>query len=90
MFSSPYESLSLVPNENFVLFEKDFFGDNNLRLAKMYYIYIEYEDKIISFEPGFMGQGLWSDNESAMEVSKKIIVIFSTFVKWPFLTKGHT
>ena len=57
------------PNSRFTRFESNLFGINNLRLSKRYTFYIYSEDGVeIEFGTGFMGEGLWSDPNSAMEV----------------------
>ena len=67
-FSEPYDEVKLSIYSYVPALEQNMLGDN-LRYAKDYSISVDGRDTDLEVEAGFLGEGVWSDPNSAMEVS---------------------
>ena len=67
-FSEPYDELRLSLRSSFNVLETDMLGPDSLRYAKYYHIYVDERETDLEIEPNFLGEGVWSDPNSAMQV----------------------
>ena len=67
--SEPYDELELEIDQDFAVLESNMLGPDNLRYAKEYRIYVRDRETELVVEPNFLGEGIWSDPSSSMEVN---------------------
>ena len=78
--------MGLRVNSYVSVLESNMLGDN-LRYAKEYRIEMVSRNSDLEVQAGFMGEGIWSDPNSAMEVNLictsscllEILILYSTF-----------
>ena len=67
-FSEPYDELELEIVEELLVLESNMLGPDNLRYAKEYRIYARDRQTPLEIQQDFLGEGVWSDPNSSMEV----------------------